>query len=92
MGMAMILAYTHQHSHPSLELMFTIDEERGLAGALGFDPSLLHGKYLINLDTEDYGDICVSSAGGARIEVGKELQNEANLYAKTLDVVLQGLR
>lgn len=91
MGMAMMLAYTHEHSHPSLELMFTIDEERGLVGALGFDPSLLRGSYLINLDTEDYGEICISSAGGARIEIVRELQHESNLHTQTLDIELKGL-
>ncbi len=49
---------------PPLELLFTIDEERGLTGAMGVDPELLRTDLLINLDTEELGEICISCAGG----------------------------
>jgi len=51
-------------SHPPLELLFTMDEETGLNGALGLDGSLFKGKKLINLDTEEWGSIYIGCAGG----------------------------
>lgn len=75
MGIAMALAICDE-AHPPLELFFTVDEEVGLIGALGFDPTLLSGKYLINLDTEDEGEICISSAGGARVDIHGSYQKK----------------
>lgn len=49
---------------PPLELLVTIDEERGLTGASQLDATLLKGRLLINLDTEELGEICISCAGG----------------------------
>lgn len=50
--------------HGKIECLFTIDEETGLTGAFGLEPNWLTGKYLINLDSEDEGQIFVSCAGG----------------------------
>jgi dipeptidase D len=49
---------------PPLELLVTVEEETGLTGARKLDPALLRADLLINLDTEELGDICVSCAGG----------------------------
>lgn len=53
--------------HPPLEVLFTANEEVGLMGAHGLDVSMLSGKRLINLDSEEEGIITVSCAGAARI-------------------------
>jgi len=50
--------------HPPLEALFTMDEETGLTGAFGLKPDLLHGKILINLDSEDEGQLFIGCAGG----------------------------
>jgi dipeptidase D len=50
--------------HGPLECVFTRDEETGLTGAEGMKPGLMTGDYLINLDSEDEGEIFVSCAGG----------------------------
>ena len=55
-------------SHPALELFFTADEETGMDGAFGFDPALLKGRRLLNLDSEEEGVIYVSCAGGRNAE------------------------
>ena len=55
-------------SHPPLELFFTADEETGMFGAFGFDPALLKGRRLLNLDSEEEGVIYVSCAGGRNAE------------------------
>jgi len=49
---------------PPLELLFTVDEEVGLGGAQGFDGSMVRGRILINLDTEEWGDVSIACAGG----------------------------
>lgn len=51
--------------HPELELLFTVDEEEGLRGASGLEPSLLRGRILINLDSESDGAVTIGCAGGA---------------------------
>ncbi len=50
--------------HPALECLFTVDEETGLTGAYGLDSKLLSGSVLINLDSEDDGEIFIGCAGG----------------------------
>ena len=44
---------------PPLECLFTVDEETGLSGAFGLDGSMVRGVRLVNLDTEDWGDLYV---------------------------------
>ena len=50
--------------HGPLECLFTRDEETGLTGAFGMKAGFMSGDYLINLDSEDEGQIFVSCAGG----------------------------
>jgi dipeptidase D len=50
--------------HGPLECLFTIDEETGMTGAFGLKPGLLHGDILINLDSEDEGELYIGCAGG----------------------------
>jgi dipeptidase D len=68
--MMMALAEKPDLSVP-LELLFTVDEEAGMTGAIGMNPSQLGmtGKHLINIDTEDDDEITIGSAGGRDVEV-----------------------
>ncbi len=50
--------------HPRLEVILTVDEEIGLLGAEGIDISMLKGRKLINLDSEEEGYFLTSCAGG----------------------------
>ncbi|UPS43353.1 aminoacyl-histidine dipeptidase [Prevotella sp. E15-22] len=50
--------------HGPLECVFTRDEETGLSGAEGMKAGFMTGDYLINLDSEDEGEMFVSCAGG----------------------------
>ncbi|MFI3267530.1 MAG: aminoacyl-histidine dipeptidase [Rikenellaceae bacterium] len=65
-GMALTMAVlaSNDISHPKIEALFTVDEETGLTGAFGLSDDLLKGKYLINLDSEDEGELFVGCAGG----------------------------
>lgn len=51
-------------SHPRLEVILTVDEEIGMEGASAIDLSMITGKYLLNLDSEEEGIILTSCAGG----------------------------
>lgn len=66
-GVAMELALLADDSiqHGPLECLFTRAEETSLGGASGIKPSFMTGKYLLNLDSEDEGQIFISCAGGA---------------------------
>jgi dipeptidase D len=66
-GVASMLAIMEAEDlvHGPLELLFTIDEETGLTGAMGLDSSMLRGRRLLNLDSEEEGAITVGCAGGA---------------------------
>jgi dipeptidase D len=55
--------------HPPLELLFTVDEETGLGGALRLDASLLRGTRMLNLDTEEWQELYVGCTGGAGWEL-----------------------
>lgn len=72
--------------HPALEVLITSDEEMGMSGAQNLDPALLKSKTLINIDTEEEGELYVSCAGGARgvfeIPVTKNPVNEMGLHLK----------
>lgn len=66
-GVAMILAILDANNlaHPPIEAVFTTDEEVGMDGAMALDTACLHGRRMINLDSEDEGIFTVSCAGGA---------------------------
>lgn len=50
--------------HGPLECLFTVDEETGLTGAFALQPGFFNGKILLNLDSEDEGEIFIGCAGG----------------------------
>ena len=62
--------------HGPVECVFTVDEETGLTGAFGMKPGFMSGKYLINLDSEDEGQIFVSCAGGINTSAKYEFTRE----------------
>jgi dipeptidase D len=61
---AMALADDKDAVHGPLEILATVDEETGLTGAAQLDGSLLDGKTLLNLDTEEIGAVYIGCAGG----------------------------
>ncbi|KAL0264030.1 UNVERIFIED_CONTAM: hypothetical protein PYX00_011221 [Menopon gallinae] len=72
-GVATLLALMADKNleHPSLECLFTVDEEVGLIGANKIDPSLFESHYLINLDNEEEGVFCIGCAGGINSLISK---------------------
>ncbi len=69
-GVAVALAVLDEPSlsHPALEVLLTVDEETGMYGAAGLDPSLISGRRLLNLDSEADGVFTVGCAGGIHID------------------------
>lgn len=65
-AMEMALLQSTDIPHGPLECVFTRDEETGLTGAFGMKSGFMTGDMLINLDSEDEGEIFVSCAGGCR--------------------------
>ncbi len=65
-GMAAALAVMIDPTveHGAIEALFTVDEETGLTGAFELEDGMLQGKYLINLDSEDEGELFIGCAGG----------------------------
>ena len=65
-GIAMALAAITDRElpHPAIECLFTVDEETGLTGAMKLKDGMLKSKRLINLDSEDDGQIFIGCAGG----------------------------
>lgn len=68
MAMEMALLDSNDIEHGPIECVFTRDEETGLTGAEGMKSDFMTGKMLINLDSEDEGQIFVSCAGGRRTQ------------------------
>ena len=62
--------------HPPLEVLFTVDEEVGMPGAMGLDASDLKSTCLINLDSEGEGVLTAGCAGGARCDVSLAMPME----------------
>ena len=54
--------------HGPIEALFTVDEETGMTGAFELKPGFLTGKILINLDSEDEGELFIGCAGGKGLE------------------------
>jgi len=62
--------------HCPVEALFTIDEETGMTGAFGLKPGLLDGDILINMDSEDEGELTVGCAGGINVSASKKYTPE----------------
>jgi dipeptidase D len=79
--------------HGPIEALFTIDEETGLTGAFNLDASMLTGKYLINLDTEEERALYVGCAGGADTKINLPVVWESpDGSGKVIAIEMSGLK
>ncbi|MCR4695415.1 MAG: aminoacyl-histidine dipeptidase [Pseudobutyrivibrio sp.] len=86
-AMALALLEDEDLKHPRLEVIITVSEEVGMEGAAGIDVSMLKGRKLLNLDSEEEGTFLAGCAGGCRMDVTYSYAKETvsgNLFA--LDV------
>ncbi len=78
--------------HGSLECLITVDEETGLTGAFALKPGFMNGSVLLNLDSEDEGEIFIGCAGGVDTVATFSYENEAvNEKTATLKLSVAGL-
>jgi dipeptidase D len=73
---AMAVLASGDIAHGPLEALFTIDEETGMTGVFGLKKGLLRGDILMNLDSEDEGELYVGCAGGVDVNVTKDYAEE----------------
>lgn len=94
-GVAAAMAVLEDKSliHGPIEALFTIDEETGMTGAFALKPGLLKGDILINLDSEDEGELYVGCAGGldANIELAYKPEPVPTGYS-FIKLALTGLK
>ncbi len=88
---ALALLDSHEIPHPPLEVVMTVDEETGMYGAAGIDLSMLKGKMLLNMDSEDEGVFTVSCAGGARSTISLPVTRRA-VYGPCVRLTVEGLQ
>ena len=94
-GMAAALAVlaADDLEHGPIEALFTSTEEAGMVGAQGLKPGVLNGKILLNLDTEDEGELYTGCAGGVRIQINGQYQPESgDASLKFMHLNLSGLK
>ena len=96
-GMGVAAAMTVLESkdlvHGPVEALFTIDEETGMTGAEGLKPGLLDGDILLNLDSEDEGELYIGCAGGVNTNaVGEYNEEEVPEGMAAYKVTVKGLK
>lgn len=95
LGVAAIMAVLESEDlpHPSLEALFTIDEETGMTGAMGLQPGVLTGDILLNLDTEEDDEIGVGCAGGIDVTAYLQyLQESTPQHSVAYSISIKGLQ
>ena len=88
---AMVLLMDKTIPHPPLEVIITVDEEIGMLGAAGIDLSMLRGRRMINLDSEEEGIFTVSCAGGATAVLSLP-NNRHAVYGPCIRLAVDGLQ
>lgn len=91
-AMAMAIADDPDGAHPPLELLMTIDEETGLTGATNLDASIVSGRRLLNLDSEEEGVFYIGCAGGGDDHLSLTVQRDALGDLAVYSVAVRGLR
>lgn len=77
-GVAAIMAILQSTdiAHGPIEALLTIDEETGMTGAFNIEPQWLQSSIMLNLDSEDEGELCVGCAGGLNANISFPFTNE----------------
>ena len=93
MGMTLAILESKEIKHPKLEILITTDEEVGMSGAEFFDVNKLESDILVNIDSEEYGAIYVSSAGCSRVRTFLNFDSEEILLKdKMYNLEIKGLQ
>src|SRR5664280_469199 len=90
---AMAILASKDIPHGPVEALFTIDEETGMTGLFGLKKGLLKGDILMNLDSEDEGELDVGCAGGIDVNVTKIYNEEKSPKGmSSFKIIAKGLK
>ncbi len=90
---ALAMLLDNEVKHGPLEALFTVDEETGLTGAFNLGGDMISGKYLVNLDSEDEGEVFIGCAGGVDTLAYLDYKTEkAPTGYRFFDVSVSGLQ
>lgn len=95
LGVAAIMAVMEAKDlkHGPIEALITADEETGMYGANGLPEGELEGKILLNLDTEQEGELIIGSAGGVDITATLDYkENESDKSDAAVKITIKGLK
>ena len=94
MGVATIMTLLASSTiqHPSIEALFTIDEETGMTGAFELEKGILEGAILLNLDTEDDDEFSIGCAGGIDTNTSKLYKQEKISGGIGFEIIVKGLK
>jgi len=90
LAMAMAIVTDSEIKRPPIELLFTVDEETGLTGAMGMDADMVKGRILINIDSEDEGEFTIGCAGGTETRLTLPLGPREATGTQTLWQLVSG--
>jgi dipeptidase D len=93
-GVAATMAILESNTlkHGNIEALFTINEEKGMVGAQNLKPGVLKGKTLINLDSEDEGELYVGCAGGLDATFTFKYTEQQAPVGETYKISVTGLK
>lgn len=93
MAAAMAVLEDKNLTHGPIEVLLTVDEETGMTGAFGISGGLLNGDILMNLDSEDEGELCVGCAGGTNANIKFHYSEESvPTDVETYKLIVKGLK
>ena len=94
-GVAAIMAILSSTDieHPPIEGLFTVDEEKGMTGAMALTNNQLQGELLLNLDSEDDDEITIGCAGGVDVTISEKYDVETidTKAHKQYKIIIDGL-
>lgn len=80
-GVATTMAVLEDDSlrHGPIEALFTIDEETGMDGAFAVKPGFVKGSIMLNMDSEQEGELFIGCAGGADLNISFQYKDDTNI-------------
>ncbi len=90
-AMALAILDSEDIPHPPVEVVFTVDEEVGMDGAIGIDLSPLEGKMLLNLDSEDEDTVIAGCAGGLSMHITLPVER-TEVQGDKVEITIRGLK
>lgn len=80
-------------AHGAIEVLLTVDEEAGMSGARFLEEGVLQGKWLFNIDTEEWGQLYLGCAGSQDVEINQSLDYiEMPQQLQQVEIQVSGLK